>query len=106
MASVAFATWADCKFSGVQFPSASSAAREDGPRAGLLFCLGPLHRAGYVLGENRGIYGRPGKRPDVREKLVEKGDGGGVPHPYRLDARAPEGSRARRQDDRLVVLGL
>ena len=30
----------------VQFPSASSPAREDGPRAGLFFCIAPLHRAG------------------------------------------------------------
>jgi hypothetical protein len=33
MANVAFAAGADCKFSGVQFPSASSPEREDGPRA-------------------------------------------------------------------------
>jgi hypothetical protein len=41
MANVAFAAWADCKFSGVQFPSASSPAREDGPRAGSFFYLAP-----------------------------------------------------------------
>ena len=41
VASVAFAAWADCKFSGVQFPSASSPARENGPRAELFFCLAP-----------------------------------------------------------------
>jgi hypothetical protein len=53
-----------------------------------------------------GIYGRPGKRPDAGKKRREEGDSRGVARPYRICARAPEGTRAGRQDGRLVVPGL
>ena len=82
MASVAFAAWVDCKFSGVQFPSASSPARENGPRAGLFFCLWSRMSAGLTKEV------RHGKQQEQR------------------DCRSPQNDRSARDEARRIAANI
>ena len=82
MASVAFAAWVDCKFFGVQFPSASSPAREDGPRAALFFCLWSRMSAGLTKEV------RHGKQQEQR------------------DCRSPQNDRSARDEARRIAANI